>query len=374
MCLAGAALGDDTQLDDGLVMLEKECAVQVLADGGHANRSPEALAHALLDIQVVDDFLARLGVDAPGFLTRLQPRMSAMLGFFTLPNGSLLPVNGGGEGPNGLATAALQPYGETASRFTFARLSGYQRVQANRLTLYMDAGAGPEKQMGGRAHAGALAIYVADGEETIFTSCGAHEYLEPLMREASRQTAAHSVLGLPGKPSAEFVPDVDSGLRSPSGPPGISARRLEENDQFLLEGQHGGWRARHGLIYRRRLYVERDGTRITGEDSLSRPLSETTAAVSEEIPFEIRFHLHPDAQIIPGDDPQTAFIGLPRQQAVWRFRSEALLSIEDSRYWGVDGTQPTSQLVVRGSAISTGDGSKAPNRVRWALLRVETGV
>src|SRR5262249_47757171 len=277
---------DKRILEAGLIALEAECGAQILADGGHASRNPEALAEALIDIQSVEELLLRLGHNAPAFLTKLQPRMAAMLSFFQLPDGGVLAANGRGDCTSGLAKAALRPHAAVTSRFSFARLSAYQRIQAEDLTVYVDAGPGPERPHGGRAHAGALAITVDDGPERLVTSCGAHDDLELMLKDAARRTAAHSVLSLNGEDCAVFTPDPATGLRAPEGPPQLSVRRLEEGDQILLEGQHGGWRVRHGLIYRRRLYVAKNGARITGEDSLSRPMSETAmGVVNALIPF-----------------------------------------------------------------------------------------
>jgi uncharacterized heparinase superfamily protein len=376
MVMAGAAIEDGKKtVEAGLALLEAECGSQILADGGHASRSPEALADALLDIQAVEELLLRLGLNAPAFLTKLQPRMAAMLSFFQAPDGGLLAANGGCDGSNGLAQAAMRPHGAVSSKFSFARLSACQRVQAEELTVYVDAGTGPPRPHGGRAHAGALAMTVDDGPERLITSCGVHDDLELVLKDASRRTAAHSVLSLNGEDSAVFTPDPATGLRAPEGPVQLAIRRLEEGDQILLEGQHGGWRVRHGMIYRRRLYVAKNGGRITGEDSLSRPMSETAQMVSNSlIPFEIRFHLHPDVQVVDGPDDRTVFLGLPSRQRVWRFRSETLLSVENSRYWGSEVARKTRQLVIRGVADPAADGSQAPNRVRWALSRIEPGV
>jgi uncharacterized heparinase superfamily protein len=355
-------------------MLETECAAQILPDGGHINRSPETLAEALLDIHAVEELLLRLGVSAPLFLNKLQPRMAAMLSFFNTPDGGLLPANGGGDCVAGLARAALRPHGGVNSKFSFARLSAYQRVQANELTVYVDAGPGPDRPHGGHAHAGALALTVDDGAERIITSCGSNSDLDPVIRDAARRTAAHSVLSLNGEDSAVFAVDPTTGMRAPEGPAQLAVRRMEEGDQYLLEGQHAGWRVRHGLIYRRRLYVAMSGMRITGEDSLSRPMSDAASAFPGPlIPFEIRFHLHPSVQIANGPDERTVFLGLPQRQHVWRFRSETLLSLEDSRYWGGESAQKSQQLVIRGSADPRADGSQTPNRVRWALSRVDLG-
>lgn len=375
LCLAGAVVEDcHKHLEDGLAELERECARQILADGGHVSRSPEALAEALIDLHVVEEILLRLGLPAPAFLRRLQPRMSAMLGFFTLPGGDLLPANGGGDGNGSLVRAAQAPYGTVEAKFAFARLSGYQRVQAEELTLYMDAAAAPEKPFAASSHAGALAISVYDGPEAVITSCASSADLEPVLADAARRTGAHSVLSVASADSAVFVPDSQTGVGQPSGPPGLAVRRLEEGDQFLLEGQHAGWRVRHGLIYRRRLYISRNGARITGEESLFRPVADALPAGQGPVPFEIRFHLHPDVEVVPGPDDRTLFLGLPNRQRVWRFRCETALTVEDSRYWGGWIARQARQLVVRGRAEPDSDGSAPPNRVRWALSRLEPAV
>lgn len=375
LSLAGAATEDGRKvLDVGLALLESACAAQILPDGGHVSRSPEALAEALIDIHSVEELLLRLGLSAPPFLNKLQPRMAAMLSFFHTADGGMLPANGGGDGVSGLTRAALRPHGGVNSKFSFARLSAYQRVQANDLTVYIDAGPGPERPNGGHAHAGSLSLTVDDGPERIITSCGCHPDLDPSVRDAARRTAAHSVLSLNGEDSAVFTVDPATGMRAPDGPAQLAVRRMEEGDQYLLEGQHAGWRVRHGLIYRRRVYVAMSGARITGEDSLSRPMSEAPPAFPGGlIPFEIRFHLHPGIQVADGPDERTVFLGLPLRQHVWRFRSETLLSVEESRYWGSDSAQRSQQLVIRGVADPAADGSQAPNRVRWALSRVDQG-
>ncbi len=374
LALAGACMEQPEFVETGLAGLERECSVQLLADGGHASRSPEALAEAMIDLTAVEDLMLRLGLNAPAFLTKQLARMAPMMSFLTFPGGALPPVNGGGDGAGGLSSAALKGHGDVVARFSFARLSGYQRIQAEGLTVLMDSGVGPDKRFGGRAHAGVLGIHIADGEEMLVTSCGANAALEPALREAARRTAAHSVLSLPDQDSAEFAFCEDTGLHAPVGPSGVSARRLEENDQHLIEGQHAGWRASHGLLYRRRLYVSRDGSRVTGEDSLSRPVAESAPIEKTSIPYAVRFHLHPDVEIAEGPDEHTVFLGLPKSEKIWKFRSESLPRIENSRYWGGAQTRSTRQIVIEDQASALGDGSKAPNRVRWAFSKVKTVV
>ena len=305
--LSAAAMELNDLLEPALIGLERECETQILQDGGHASRSPAALAQTMIDLAVVEELLLRLGLNAPAFLTKRLSRMATMLSFFTFPGGGLPPVNGGGDGEDGLSAAALAGHGEIASRFSFARLSGFQRIQAGELTVLMDSGPAPQPQLGGRAHAGVLGIQIVDGEEVLVTSMGANASMEPYLRDAARRTPAHSVLTLDGEDAAQFSTCDETGQSAPEGPEGVTARRLEENDQHLIEGQHAGWRDSHGLLYRRRLYVSRDGARVTGEDTLSRPVAAVTPVSAAKYPYAIRFHLHPSVEVAPGPDPNSFF-------------------------------------------------------------------
>ncbi|MEM6625660.1 MAG: heparinase II/III family protein, partial [Pseudomonadota bacterium] len=372
LVIAGAALPDhEKMLDAGLARLEAVCQTQMLADGGHVNRNPEALANLLMDLHAAEDLLLRLGQSAPGFLSKAQNRMSNMLAFLATPDGGFLVSNGGGDGALGLAAAALGPHGSDGGRFAFARLSGYQRIEVGELAVYMDTGAAPDAPFAGGAHAGCLSMSLYDGSDAIITSCGANADSAPDWKAAARHTAAHSTLTLDDRDSAEFVLDDTTGRSALVGPEAVSARRLEENDQFLLEGQHGGWRETAGLIHRRRLYVAKDGDRITGEDALSRPVSEAAEAPDAPLPYQLRFHLHPNVQTAPGPDDKTVFLGLPGRQVVWRFKCDLGIRIEPSVYAASGARRRTQQIVVAGAADPLGDGSEAPNRVRWAMSRVQ---
>ncbi|HBJ94150.1 MAG TPA: hypothetical protein DDZ43_14820, partial [Hyphomonadaceae bacterium] len=48
------------------------------------------------------------------------------------------------------------------------------------------------------------------------------------------------------------------GLQAPVGPTGVSAKRMEEKDTIWIDSQHSGWKDTHGLVYRRRLYMDGD--------------------------------------------------------------------------------------------------------------------
>jgi len=115
-----------------------------------------------------------------------------------------------------------------------------------------------------------------------------------------------------------------------------------------------------------------DGDDIRGEDSLCVPLGATPLSRSE-IPFDIRFHLHPNVRVSLSQDQQSALL-IQGGKAGWRFRTDGgPLKLESSVYLGT-GTKPVKaqQILISGNAFCDGDGTTKSNRVRWSFKKLES--
>lgn len=340
---------------------------QVLADGGHVSRNPEALLELLIDLQTIDDLYLRTGRPSQPGLARMIPRIAGMLKFMRTQDGGLPVMNGGSEGNRRDLKNALFPYSGSRA-FAFATKSGYQKLEAEGVRLFLDSGSAPSDENGLDAHAGCLSFELDDHGERIITNCGSHADVDPLWRAATRRTDGHSSLVITGEDAAEFLPVRSLGLDVPHGPPGISARRMEEQHDILIDSQHGGWKDAFGLVYRRRLFMGNSGERVTGEDSLFRPISAGAALTTEKIPFDVRFHMHPGVRLKP--EGQHLRINLP-SGAAWLFKtSHAQKSIERSVYLGRGTVEKCWQLVLSGLADPNGDANTPGNVIRWAFTKV----
>ncbi|MEO0982884.1 MAG: heparinase II/III family protein [Pseudomonadota bacterium] len=363
------ALNAGRKLPDAVERLDHECSAQILADGGHVSRSPQRLLHALTDLLALKALFERAGRETPDFFDKWPPRMGAMLSFFRSGDGALTPFNDGGEDRAEVVQAALDALDAPPRGFSFAMKSGFQKLEKNGLRLLLDAGAAPEEPFAMNAHCGALAFDLSDGEQRLVTSCGFSPEINLDWQAAVRRTGAHSTLAIAGRDAAPFVSHDQTRLLRPAGPDGISAKRLEETDQIWLDAQHGGWKEKFSLLHRRRLFMAGDGSRVTGEDALVRPVSQGAADDAKFVSFEIRFHLHPTATAMTAGD--VIKITGPDGRA-WRFKtSHEGARLESSIYVGRGRLERTEQIVLSGKADPNGDGSAPPNCVRWAILREE---
>ena len=360
-------LNESRGAEAALALLETECTAQILPDGGHVSRSPERLLRALADLLVLRDAIARAGRPQPDFFTKWIPRMGAMLGFFQLGDGGLCPFNAGSQARPETVTAILDALDEPPRKFSFAMKSGFQKLNKKQLCLVLDAGAAPASLFAGHAHCGPLGFELSDGDARIVTSCGFSPEVNLDWQAAVRRTGAHSTLSLGGRDASPFSVFEPTRLLTPEGPEGISAKRLEEADEIWLDAQHAGWKKRFGLIHRRRLFMSGDGERLTGEDSLVRPVSQALDPEGKFLSFDIRFHLHPSVKAMTRGDA----IELQCENgALWKFRTtHPGTRLELSRYLGRGLVEPTVQIVMSGRADPNGDGATPPNCIRWGFRK-----
>ena len=366
-CATCLTLRSGKGLDAAEQQLDAECTAQILPDGGHVSRSPQRLLYALADLLALKDLYARADRPLPDYYDKWLPRMGAMLGFFRSGDGGLDPFNDGGEVHSGAVDAVMEAYGGATRQFSFAMKSGYQKLEKNGMRLVLDCGAAPEPPFADMAHAGALSFELSDGETRIISSCGYSPDVNLDWQAAVRRSGAHSALILGGRDTAAFITNEATRLLAPHGPEGISAKRLEEGDEIWLDSQHAGYKTSTGLLHRRRLFMAGDGSRLAGEDSLVRPISQGNSESRKFVNFEIRFHLHPGITAMTAGDSIRL---ISEEGHAWRFKtSHPGTRLEPSIYLGRGRVEKTEQIVMIGKADPNGDGAEPPNCVRWAFLR-----
>lgn len=374
MASAGACLiGRERLLEAGLEACAAEAERQILPDGGHASRSPQAVAEILADLHALDEALLARGLDMPADLRRGVDRMAPMLRFFLKSDGGLAAFQGGGAGDRAML-AAVSARDEAQGRaFGFAPHSGYYRVEAGGDALIIDVGAPASGAYAGQSHASALAFEFSPAAGPLIVNCGWSAHQPERLREAVRATAAHSTLTLADASSA---PLCDSAKREPShgakpARQGVSARRSDEERGVWIEASHEGYRAAYGLVHRRRVFVAADGGDVRGEDTLFRPIDDTPDAEERPVGYAIRFHLHPSVKAALARDGRSVFLTLPDGEG-WSFRTDCgPLSIERSIHLAEDGPPADArQIVVTGVARPSAAIDRPPNRARWALKRL----
>jgi len=251
LVIAGTALGGreaEGWRARGLALLRAELRTQILADGGHDERSP--LYHAVI-LEDVLDCAALTGADD---LRRIAGRMGEWLAAMRHPDGALALFNDAVAFPD-TSPAELLRYGgrladpqSARERGELVRLepSGYTILHSGDSRMIIDCGAIGPDEFPAHAHADTLAFELAVGMERAIVNSGTSTYRAGPVRDHERSTAAHNTVEIDRTDQSEVWASHRVGRRArPLGCRAWSA------DGFIgFAGAHDGY-ARLGVVHQR---------------------------------------------------------------------------------------------------------------------------
>lgn len=279
-------------------ILEREVPEQILADGGHFERSPMYHATALEDaldlINVMRAFPMRadaarlrleelLGIRIPGMLRWLQ--------LLSHPDGSMGLFNDSAEG----IAPTLPELMKYAARLGFTTLpcadknevvvlpdSGYVRVAQNSAVALLDvAPVGPD-YIPGHAHADTLSFELSVSGRRVIVNGGTSEYQDSPVRQWERSTAAHSTVEVAGRNSSEVWGAFRVGRRARPSAVAVECHA----DGLVISGSHDGYRYLcGGPIHRRSWHFARAQLEVIDQLSCA------------DISARARFILSPDLTV-----------------------------------------------------------------------------
>ncbi len=341
--------------DKGLVLLNDQIGRQLLSDGGHRSRNPQSLHRMLQDLILLKRTMMNIGEPPPEPLINAIDRMTPTLRMLRHGDGGLGLFNGATEGVAADIEQTIRRSGIRGKPNLSAPKAGFERLQGGHTALIADFG-GPSPEPG-VGFAGLLSFEMSHRRERVIVNSGAARPPSQEWERALASTAAHSTLTIADR-NAVGVPDAGRRRRRRLE---AEALRTESADATWLDMMHTGYQERFGVVHRRRLYLDRDGRDLRGEDRLE----VADRRKPNQVPFAVRFHLHPDADAVLAQGGDAALIRLKSGRG-WRFRvAGAALKLEDSVYLG-DGSPRRSQQVV-----ASGDLDSTDITVQWALTLID---
>jgi uncharacterized heparinase superfamily protein len=363
---ASLCLSDDAGLrrraTRGLV---RELDRQVLPDGCHIARNPQAIVELLLDLLPLRQSYQARNIAPPQEVISAVDRLMPMLRFFRHADGSFATFNGMGYTQAHLIATLLTYDDAKGKPVQNAPHGGYQRVDGGGSVLLVDTGKPPPLTLSQEAHAGTLSFeFSADGSR-IVVNCGAPTSGRDSWRQLARETSAHSTLCVGKISSCVFSSTSGPGglLDRPivRGPETVEVERREKGGVTTLIARHDGYRRACNLVHERELVLVASTGALEGRDSIAPASGSTWRGKGEVV---ARFHLHPSVAAEPGRRQGEVVLLLPGGTA-WRFRSpDVVPTIEESVHFAnPEGPRRTSQIVL---PLRRG-GADAITSVRWAL-------
>ena len=276
-------------------LLRRELSVQLLADGGHIERSP--MYHQLLLDRVLDALLMlqhQSWLPDPNltpFLTEKAIEMLGWLNAITFHNGDVPMVNDAAPG-KAPATAQLRAKAIRAglsnpNQTGLLTDSGYRMLRPDapdpfRYELFADVGAvGPDYQPG-HAHADTLSFVLYVDNQPAFVDNGTSTYQPGPRRLWERGTVAHNTVTVAETNSSEVWASFRVGRRT--------RVNVLTDTATTLTARHDGYR-QLGIVHERSWHLK--AGRIVITDQL---LSIRTKAKINQ-PGAARFYSHPTVPV-----------------------------------------------------------------------------
>ncbi|WP_019222962.1 heparinase II/III family protein [Bartonella rattaustraliani] len=330
--------------------LIEELSQQILVDGGHISRSPIILLNLLSDLLSLRHLFMHSNETAPRTLVDSVERMLPALRFFIHEDQTLARFNGVGPLVSKCLSELLK-LDETAGHpFSYARYSGFQRLQANQTTVLADTGKFPPRSVAEHAGSGCLSFEMSSQGSRFIINMGVNPYGREEHRHLGRVTAAHSTATVNDCSVGMFYKKKKNGaLLLFEGPSEVKVHRVENSEKIGFIASHNGYVQPFNLIHERGLVLTTNGAMIEGFDRFFMPkegFSKKRAAMqSEQNKVAVRFHLHPQVEV--HYDGRRVCLSVEDGQ-VWYFMSpNADIFLEDSiDFAELTGPQRTQQIVL----------------------------
>lgn len=277
----------------GLKILRREIEEQVLADGGHFERSP--MYHGLV-LEDVLDLVQLSSIYHSSFATRdvsiwrsTAERMLHWLHVMTHPDGKIALFNDAVFGPPAKELTryarmlGIPVDGPHMRDIEALQHSGYVRLQSDRAVLILDVGEIGPDYIPGHAHADTLSFELSLDSRRVLVNGGTSTYEESQERLRQRGTAAHNTVVVDGENSSEVWASFRVARRA--RPFDVGWRR--EGETLVVEGAHDGYRRLQGrVVHRRRWRLGPDRMEI--EDQLEGTPRHATGM----------YHVHPGLDVL----------------------------------------------------------------------------
>ena len=337
--------------------LDAELDRQIYSDGGHVSRNPALIIEILALLLPLRQSIIAIGETPSASLLSSIERMFPALRFFRMGDGSIARFNNAGASKYDLIATLLRYDEALGQPSNDASQSGYQRMVKGNAIVLQDTGEPPTGELSATAHAGCLSFEFSDGLECFVVNCGVPESFTQNTKPLWRSTAAHSTAVFNETSSCKF----DDGSETSRYLGGqvflnqlkVASERKDTNSGCHIAAQHRGYYRDFGFCHHRDLMLLDEGKLFQGKERFV-DLSGEPVKYATHDDFAIRFHLHPDVELLR-DKSSGGIVLRSRSGAQWQFTcDQCSVDVEESIFFpGVGGSTKAVQIVLRGLAVKT---------------------
>ena len=237
-------------------------------------------------------------------------------------------------------------------------IAGYTILKNKKIILTMDVGESPKNNFSKFYQSGALSFEVFSNGKKLITNSGYFSNNQNKLNKLSKSTALQSTLSIEDHSSCNYRKFDKSNLIVDKGTHITKKNIIFEDNYWKISGSHDGYLKKFQTIHEREIEFYPEQMKFIGFDKLLRKDK------SQDIKFDVRFHLDPNSKVMKTQDNKSILIEL--EDEGWKFNCENFdINIDNGLYLGIKNSYKENQNICV-SGIS-----KEKNQIiKWEITRI----
>jgi len=237
-------------------------------------------------------------------------------------------------------------------------IAGYAILKNKKIILAMDMGESPKNSFSKFYQSGALSFEVFSNGKKLITNSGYFSNNQNKLNKFSKSTALQSTLSVEDHSSCNFRRLGKSNLIVNKGAHIIEKNIVFEDNYWTISGSHDGYLKKFQTIHERKIEFYPEQMKFIGFDKLLRKDK------SQDIKFDIRFHLDPNSKVMKTQNNKSILIEL--EDEGWKFNCENFdINIDNGLYLGIKNSYKENQNIC-----ISGISKNKSEIIKWEITKL----
>ena len=348
---------EDKYLNNGLNFLKKIIKSAINNQGFPKSRNIKQLIFYLKYFIIIREWLKESQTTIPDYIDEIIYYLGQNYAFIWQNIKQDILFNGNYISNNNDFDQYLKRFGYIFKNEN-KEIAGYAILRNKNIVLAMDIGENPSNNFSQHYQSGALSFEVFSNGKKLITNSGYFDNEENKLNKLSKSTALQSTLSIEDYSSCDFKKFGKSNLIIDKGVHIIKKTVIFESNYWKISGSHDGYLKKFNTIHERDIEFYPEQMKFIGFDKL------LTKNMSQNLKFDIRFHLEPNIKVMKTQNNKSILIEL--EDEGWKFNCENYdINIDNGLYLGIKNSYKENQNIC-----ISGISKEKNQTIKWEFTKL----
>jgi uncharacterized heparinase superfamily protein len=355
--LTGLAYNNDDYLTNGLNIIKKIIKLSINNQGFLKSRNIKELIFYLKYFIIIREWFKESQNTIPEYIDETIYYLGQSYAFIWQNINQDILFNGNYISNNSEFDQYLKRFGYTFKNEN-KELAGYVILKNKKIILTMDIGDSPSNNFSKSYQAGALSFEIISNGKKLITNSGYFVDKNNKLNKFSKSSALQNTLIIEDHSSCDFKKTNKLNLIVEKSVSINKKNIVFEDNYWKISGSHDGYLKRFKSIHERDVEFYPEQMKFVGFDKLLRKNE------SNDIKFDIRFHLDPNTKVMKTQDNKSILIEL--EDEGWRFNCDNFdINIDNGLYLGIKNSYKENQNIC-----ISGISNMKNQTIKWEIIKL----